>query len=347
MGHSNEALVIIDGQETTALIDSGAQVSSVSSQFCEELALQIQPLGWLLELEGTGGSAIPYLGFMEVKLQIPGITNYNENVLLLVIPTTTYSKMVPFMIGSKIIDKTLSLMTKGELTKATMTWRQAHFGAVMSGLLQLSCMSLNKSGVEEQVSHPSQSSDPVEVRKFCLNNIRGPVCTTQKVTIPLFGTVSVHVNSSVKGHCMQAHVLMEPVPGPQLLAAVVPMVTYRELHLGSSRVPIFLCNLSAHTMEIPSKAVVGQIAPANQVQPVVHPAITSKESNHKTQKGWVLEALDLQGLQEWPESEQKQARELLLKWELLFACSDQDLDKTALIKDKVELMDWMPFKECY
>ena len=64
VGCSNEAPLLIDGQETIALIDSGAQVSSVNSQFCKELALGIQPLGQLLELEGTGGSAIPYLGFV-------------------------------------------------------------------------------------------------------------------------------------------------------------------------------------------------------------------------------------------------------------------------------------------
>ena len=63
--------MIIDGQETIALIDSSAHVSSVSSQFCEELALEIHPLDQLLELEGTGGSAILYLGFVEVNLQIP------------------------------------------------------------------------------------------------------------------------------------------------------------------------------------------------------------------------------------------------------------------------------------
>ena len=45
VGHSNEAPVVVDGQETTALIDSGAQVSSISVQFCKNLTLQIQPLG--------------------------------------------------------------------------------------------------------------------------------------------------------------------------------------------------------------------------------------------------------------------------------------------------------------
>ena len=43
--HSNEAPVIVDGQRMTAMIDSGALVSSISSPFCEDLTLQIQPLG--------------------------------------------------------------------------------------------------------------------------------------------------------------------------------------------------------------------------------------------------------------------------------------------------------------
>ena len=43
----------------------------------------------------------------------------------------------------------------------------------------------------------------------------------------------------------------------------------------------------------------------------------------------------------------RQARELLFKWEHLFVCSDLDLSETALIKHKIEVMDWMPFKECY
>ena len=121
----------------------------------------------------------------------------------------------------------------------------------------------------------------MKVREFCLNNVRGPVCTTWKVTIPQFSTVSVHTNSSAKGHCMQLNILMEWMPVPQLPTAVGLMVTYRELHLGSSKVPICLCSLSICPMEIPTVAVVGQVAPANQVPPVVLPTRTSKESNDK------------------------------------------------------------------
>ena len=57
--------------------------------------------------------------------------------------------------------------------------------------------------------------------------------------------------------------------------------------------------------------------------------------------------MGLGGLKEWPELKQEQARELLLKWEHLFACSDLDLGKSALIKYKIEVMDQTPFKEHY
>ena len=59
VGHANEAPVVIDGHKVTALIDSGTQVSNISAQLCKDLDPKIQPLGWLLELERTGDSAIP------------------------------------------------------------------------------------------------------------------------------------------------------------------------------------------------------------------------------------------------------------------------------------------------
>ena len=156
-----------------------------------------------------GGAAIPYLRFVEVNLQILGIKNYNEDVLLLVMPTMTYSKTVPVVVGTKIIDKALSLMTVGELAKATMTWRQAHFGAVMLGSLQLSCSSSGKCEVTAGATSSFQQGDTMEVWKFWLNDVKGLVHTTQKVTIPPFSTVNIQANTNVKGHCMWVHVLMQ------------------------------------------------------------------------------------------------------------------------------------------
>ena len=213
----------------------------------------------------------------------------------------------------------------------------------MSGSLQLSHSSSEKLAKQNL---PGES-DPVEVQKYQLDGVKGAVYTTQKVTIPPFQTMTLKGNAGVKGHCMKVHVLTEPALGPQLLAAVVPIATYGELHPGSSRVPIWLHNMGSCAMEVPAKTVVGQVIPTNQVPPVVHPTRTTAETNTKVPKGWVLEALDLQGLKDWPESEQKQARELLLKWGHLFVQNDLDLGKTALIKHKIRLTNETPFKERY
>ena len=210
----------------------------------------------------------------------------------------------------------------------------------MSGSLQLSHSSSEKLKIENF----SRENDPVEVQKYQLDGVKGAVLHH---TEGHNSTLSNHKYKS-KCWCQRAlHVLKEPALGPQLPAAVVPIATYGELHPGSLRVPVCLHNMSVYAVEIPAKTVVGQVIPANQVPPVVHLTRTAKETATKAPKGWVLEALDLQGLKEWPESEQKQARELLLKWEHLFAHSDLDLGKTALIKHKIRLTEQTPFKERY
>ena len=84
---------------------------------------------------------------------------------------------------------------------------------------------------------------------------------------------------------MQVNMLTEPMPSPQLPTAVVLTATYGELHLESLRVPICLCNLGAHSLEIPAKTVVGQVVPANQVPLAVLLTRTSEESDGNPQKG--------------------------------------------------------------
>ena len=123
--------------------------------------------------------------------------------------------------------------------------------------------------------------------------------------------------------------------------------TYGELHPSSYQVQICVRNPSAHPTVVPAKLGVGKVALVNQVPLVVLPVGILGESTHVPQKDWILEDLNLHGLEEWPKEEQDQARKLLVKWEHLFACSDLNLRKMSLIKHQIELTDWMPFKEHY
>ena len=82
----------------------------MSSGFSKWMALKVHSPNWLLELEGTRGSAIPYLRYVEVNLQILGIRSFKEDILLLVIPTTTYSVKALAVVESKIIDRVMGMI---------------------------------------------------------------------------------------------------------------------------------------------------------------------------------------------------------------------------------------------
>ena len=141
----------------------------------------------------------------------------------------------------------------------------------MLGTLQLSHSSSCKNNTGEGAKSSSQKVDPVEVWKLSLDDVKGAVCTTQKVTIPLFGTINVCTSTSVKGHCMGVHVLKELLPGS-------PGASSSGVHSNLWGVASWVLegtHLLAQLEHLyhgnTTKAVVGQVAPAIQVPPEVHP----------------------------------------------------------------------------
>ena len=64
--------------QVMAFIDMGAQISTITQEFCKQHGYDIHPVKQLLYLEEMGGFSIPYLGYIEATVKIPPIKNYNE-----------------------------------------------------------------------------------------------------------------------------------------------------------------------------------------------------------------------------------------------------------------------------
>ena len=73
VGEVNETIVIVEGQEARALIDSGSQLLAISLAWVKKLNLKPQQLWSILQIEGSGGLEVPYLGYVETHLRIPEI----------------------------------------------------------------------------------------------------------------------------------------------------------------------------------------------------------------------------------------------------------------------------------
>ena len=71
------------------LIDAGAQVSYMSREYSENHGYEIKPLDNIISISGSGGSEVPYIGYVEANLKIPEIKAYNQDVLFLIGPRMT------------------------------------------------------------------------------------------------------------------------------------------------------------------------------------------------------------------------------------------------------------------
>ena len=66
LGRANETEIEIDGKISKVLIDSGAMISMMSMEYCNKHRYEIQPLDWLVSIEGSGRADVLYLEYVEV-----------------------------------------------------------------------------------------------------------------------------------------------------------------------------------------------------------------------------------------------------------------------------------------
>ena len=78
--------------ECLALIDSGPQISTITTEFIKQLGLKIQQLDRIMKFETIGRGDIPYLGYVETNLNIPEVKAFDEDIFMLVIENSEYAQ---------------------------------------------------------------------------------------------------------------------------------------------------------------------------------------------------------------------------------------------------------------
>ena len=106
IGPNNEDTVEINGESYRALIDSGSQITSITDDLWRRHSLlrDVNLSSADIKIEGAGGQDVPYLGIVPVSITLLGITY--EDVPVFVVPTDSYRKQVPVLIGTNVIRAT-------------------------------------------------------------------------------------------------------------------------------------------------------------------------------------------------------------------------------------------------
>ena len=73
----------------------------------------------------------------------------------------------------------------------------------------------------------------------------------------------------------------------------------------------------------------------------------SKTNSKEDDGSWILDLIDLSGIENWPEHLQVEAKEMLKRNAKTFSKDDLDMGRTNLVKHHIKLTDPVPFKEAY
>ena len=87
--------------------------------------LKPKQLQSILQIEGSGGLEVPYLGYVEVHLRIPEVKAFDQDVLLLIIPDSAHTQYTPITLGTLHIDMAIRLATEKELKNLNKQWQRS------------------------------------------------------------------------------------------------------------------------------------------------------------------------------------------------------------------------------
>ena len=250
---SSHYTVLVEGQNCTALVDSGAQVSTINIQLVQKLCLPIHKMQTMLNLKGMGRGKIPYLGYTKLELKISEIRAFKEDVLFLIIEDSPSGDWVLIQLGMIQIDRALELATE-EINQLSTSLQRGCIGTAL------------RSGA---------AHTEMDLNKFRLIKVEGDVKIMRNVTLGPFETCHFHVITNVRCHDWRVNVAIDP-PSHLYSGAVVTVHSYPNLKPGSSWTEVCLCNLTGRTVTLKVKLNIVQVTPMNAVPAML---VQQKESD--------------------------------------------------------------------
>ena len=311
----------------------------MSESLVQALKLLIHKLNTLIEAEVSGGGTIPYVGYVEARLKIPGIQAMDKDSLFMVSNISPYANRVPIQLGTLHIREAIQLATKDEMNTLPPAWKTANFPPYTDKRLSM--------------------KEP----EFNLDKIKGHGKLTKSVTIPSFQTIHVSGLTECDQHFKRVNVIVEPDPDKDY-KSVIPIHGYTVLKPGSSRVSIGLRNHSCHKVTVQAKSIVAKVSAANVVphslasnlnnedmfkqfkkyQDQLQSCETTDQSTLETndppklspeKENLLFSKIDLSGAKDWDSELINEAKQLFCKYAHIFALESSDMGHTSIVKHKI------------
>ncbi|KAK7893154.1 hypothetical protein WMY93_022306 [Mugilogobius chulae] len=308
--------ILIGNVKCESILDTGSQVTTISEAFHSKYLsnLPVQSIHNLLEVEGAGGQAVPYLGYVEVRLTFPeDVTGTEEQmpVLALIVPEYEFNVKVPVLIGTNVL---LQLYQRGiNHDKSKFLKRSDSFAVLLQHVARV---------------HKTET-------KACPVKLHGekPITIPARHKICLFGDVRVGKANP------NTNFVIEPpefssLPGGLFLQCALININTRALN----KIPVVLSNTTDHSVTLPPKCIIGEVSAVQSVTPLTSTAQASSQASN----GKYSFNLDNSPM---PEEWKERIQEKLNSIPEVFALDELSFGHTTAVKHHIRLQDDTPFKE--
>ena len=256
-------MVILDGVETTCLIDNGARVNLVTPEFIRDWGLDVGSIQDLnqhngrIPLSGLGGRVTEPLGYVMLRVQIPYVPSYNEDqVALVVLEDSNFLRKCQVVLGTPTINRAIQAMKESEMENTPEAWQSAqHTYEFANYMVQLD-------PEDYGMTMPTNTGEkPTDLDELIL--------LKNKTTIPAFESTILHYCTCcmmIMGY--KLHIMTQatyPEDRANLPNGVYVVKTYTELHDGSRNVSVVLHNLTGKLVHLPAGRPVTRVVAVNAI----------------------------------------------------------------------------------
>lgn len=321
--------VTMGGVKVPCLVDTGSMVSTIRESFFrqhfETWGLEkLQSCHWL-QLQAANGLPIPYLGYLELEVELCGRTLPECGLLVVKDPPDGASPPAPGVLGMNILRRCYSTL----------------FGQHGPALFDLHTVTEAPTPVVQALQRCHQASLSPVADVFSKVKLRG------KKACRIFGGTMQLVPATCSFHRSVTSVLFEPserglpaglLASPALVQVEGGTVYIPVTNIGTSDVLLYPRTEIGSLREV---CVVSLPSGITEV-PSCQATVSSQAATPKPQDQ--IDSIDLSAL---ANEEQREARCLLSRYATVFSSHDGDLGCTNLITHEIPLLDDTPIRQRY
>ena len=239
---------MVEDQKARALLDSGSQLSAILLAWVKKLNLKPQQIQSILQIEGSGGLDVPYLGYVEAHHGIPEIKAFDHDVLFLIVPDSTHTQHTPITLGTLHIDIAIKMAMKKELENLNKQWKRS---LVATKLTMKDAQVVNLEDAQ------------------IVSKIDNVLKIVNDVTVVPFGTMEVRGVIKTPNHYKSVNVVVGDLPEDQHCKDIVIAQPIQVLKPGSNKIAVMIRNLSRRTLKLKKGMKIAHVEASNIVPPMV------------------------------------------------------------------------------